>query len=67
MPTEMRLRRESIIILKNWLKVLLRLIREGDFYSNIYGRYEMTTTYNNFNEELNEVQYFYVILTIMFW
>ena len=36
-PTEMRLIRESIIILKNWLKILLRLIREGGLNSSIYG------------------------------
>ena len=35
-PTKMGLIRESIIILKNWLKILLQLIREGDLYSNIY-------------------------------
>ena len=36
-PTKVRLIRESIIILKNWLKILLRLIRKGDLNSNIYG------------------------------
>ena len=36
-PTEMRLIRESIIFLKNWVKILLRLIREGGFYPSLYG------------------------------
>ena len=30
----MRLIRESIIILKNWLKILLRLICEGDIFKS---------------------------------
>ena len=33
----MRLIRESIIILKNWLEILLRLVREGAFYPSLYG------------------------------
>ena len=43
----MRLIRESIIILKNWLKILLRLIREGDLYSNLYGVVGMLELVNN--------------------
>ena len=30
-------------------------------------RYVVMTTYNNSNEELNEVKYFYAIITILFW
>ena len=36
-PNKMRFMPELIIILKNWLNILLRLICEGNLYSNIYG------------------------------
>ena len=47
MPTEIRFICESVIILKNWLKILLRLIHEGDLYSNIYGMYRECSTKKN--------------------
>ena len=41
----MRLIRESIIVLKNWLKILLRLIREGGLYPSLYGTNNNVMTY----------------------
>ena len=47
-PTEMRLIRESVIILKNWLKILLRLIREGE-YIRYVPLYRFMTSLKNIN------------------
>ena len=36
-----RLIHELLLILKNWLKILLRLIVECDLYPSIYGKYKL--------------------------